>query len=130
MMRSHLRVWREQSVDPELHEDDRHFLLRQFRRRMQASGLLAIIGMMIPLGDVVRVFADSPGIFAAYWIIVLLLVMWMCMLAMGDMASTKAHTTVALNRIRAEQRQLEQEAAALKAKLSNGHDPSRGANSA
>ncbi len=129
MMRSHLRAWREQKVDPELHAEDRSFLKRRFRRRMQASGLLAIIGVMIPLGDVVRLSVKSPGIFAAYWIVVLLLVMWMFMLAIGDMALTNLHTTVALNRIRAEQRQLEQKAAALKAKLSNDHDPSPGASS-
>ena len=124
MLRSHKRVWEQQQADPELDEEDRSFLGRRYRRRMQASGLLTLIGLMLPLGDLVRVFAGAPGWFAAYWIVVLLLVMWLVMLAIGDLASTKVHTTIALNRIRAEQRKLEREAAALRAQLSNGHDQS------
>ncbi len=127
MLRSHMRAWKQQQDDPDLDDADRHFLHRRFRRRMKASGLLTLIGVMLPVGDVVRVFAGSPWWFALYWIVVLLLVMWLFLLAMGDMASTKVHTTVALNRIWAEQRKLEQEAAALRAQISNGHDQSNGA---
>ncbi len=127
MLRSHLRTWNRQQADPELDDEDRHFLQRRFRRRMQASGLLTLIGVMLPLGDVVRLFAGSPWWFAVYWIVVLILVMWLFVLALGDMALTKVHTTVALNRIRAEQRKLEKEAAALRAQMSNGHDQSNGA---
>jgi len=126
MMRSHARVWQEQKDDSELEDKDRLFLRRRYRRRMQASGLLTIIGVMLPVGDSIRLFLPAPEWFALYWIVVLLLVMWVFVLAIGDMASTKTHTTVALNRIRAQQRELEREAAALRGRRSNGQGRAHG----
>lgn len=118
MMRSHYKSWQRQKADTDLDEGDLTFFRRRYRRRMQASGLMALIGVLIPIGDSVERFDDAPGFFAVYWIVVLALVLWLILLAAGDLAATKAHSTVALNRIRKQQRQLEREAAALRERLS------------
>jgi hypothetical protein len=41
-------------------------------------------------------------------------------LAVGDLASTRTHTRDALNRLREQQRELEREAARLRARSTNG----------
>lgn len=127
MMRSHWLAWQKQQADPDLEEGDLKYLRRRYRRRMQASGLFTVVGVMIPLGDVVHWFGNRPGLFIAYWGVVLVLVMWMVLLALGDIASTKVHTTVSLNRIRAEQRKLEREAAALRSQIASDRTSSNGA---
>ncbi len=125
MMRSHSRAWQAQKTDAELDESEIRFFRRRFRRRMQASGMMALIGILLPIGDWVDLFRPAPGWFAAYWGMVLLLVMWLFLLAIGDMVSTRAHAAVALNRIKAQQRQLEQEAVALRKQASTGQNGSR-----
>ncbi len=125
MMRSHWLAWQAQKADGENDESDIRFLRRRFRRRMQASGMMALIGLLLPIGDWVDLFRPAPGWFAAYWGLVLLLVMWLFLLAIGDMVSTRAHAAVALNRIKAQQRQLEQEALALRKRTSSGHNGSQ-----
>lgn len=134
MMRSHWRAWQKQQSDSELNEADQKFLRRRFRRRMQASGLLVLIGIILPLGDFIlsEAMGDAGRMpklagFAAYVILVLLLAVWVVLLAVGDMASTKVHTTVSLNRIRAEQRKLEREAADLRSQIANDRRSSNGA---
>lgn len=134
MMRSHWRAWQKQQVDPEFDEADLRFFRRRFRRRIQASGLLTIIGVILPLGDFVLSGAvveagelAKLALFAAYVILLLLLSVWIVLLAIGDMASTKVHTTVSLNRIRAEQRKLEREAAALRSQIATDRTSSNGA---
>ncbi|MGD9855832.1 MAG: hypothetical protein AB7U20_12880 [Planctomycetaceae bacterium] len=124
MMRSHHRVWRAQKSDPELDAKDLLFFGRRYRRRMQASGMMALIGILLPIGDSVQLFLPAPGWFAVYWAIVLLLVMWLFVLAVSDMISTRAHSIIALHRLRAQQRELEREALALRRQLTPGRNGS------
>ena len=50
-MWSHIRSWRRTQHDPELEDrDERHYRV-QFRRRMQTSGMIVLISVLIPLGD-------------------------------------------------------------------------------
>src|SRR5688500_2568301 len=60
---------------------------RQLRRRLQVSGFLAVIGLLIPLGDVLPIFRKEPLLFVIYWFVVLGLVVWMVLLVLGDLAS-------------------------------------------
>ena len=122
LMRSHYRSWSQQQEDPELDERQRRHLQRRYRRRMQASGLLTLIGIMIPIGDIESVFGDQPVLFAVYWFAVIALVMWVALLALGDLAATRAHSQVDLRRIEQMQRELEQELAALRSRGENGRN--------
>ena len=122
LMRSHVRQWSQQQDDPELDERQRRHLHWRYRRRMQASGLLTLIGIMIPVGDIEALFGAEPVWFAVYWFVVIGLVIWVALLALGDLAVTRAHSQVDLKRLEQMQRELEQELATLKSRSSNGRE--------
>lgn len=120
VMRSHYYTWQRQKADPELDDRERRHLHRRFRRRLQATGLLVVIGILIPVGDIEMLFAGRPVLFAVHWFSVIGLVMWVGLLAVGDLASTRAHSRVSLHRLEQKQRELEREVAALQSRHSNG----------
>lgn len=122
MMRAHLKTRRNQLEDETLAEDDqeRIHLGRQFRRRMQASGLLVLIGALIAGGQ----FIDGkalPKLFTIYWLGVIVLTFWLILLAMGDWVSIANYSRVAQARLELHKQQLEAELERLKAKQGNGH---------
>lgn len=114
LIRSHLRTWRQRQSDPEIDPGDLLHYSGQFRRRMQASSLLGVIGLMIGAGDMLIPWPRFPRFFALYWGAILLLTGYLILLAMADALATAAHTRAALARIRAQRRQLERNAAELK----------------
>ncbi|MBW3540014.1 MAG: hypothetical protein KY476_07085 [Planctomycetes bacterium] len=121
MMRHHVIRWRTQKNDPELESGERQHYYARYRRRMQTSGLLALIGPLIVLSDPeILPWRKAPGWYGVYLVCLLCLVVWVILQAVGDMASTKAHSRVSLARIRREQRELEQKLAELKSRRSNG----------
>jgi ABC-type Fe3+ transport system permease subunit len=67
---------------------ERHFRRRQFRRRMQTSAMLGVLGAAIFVGQLMMLWVASPLFVAVYWSAVVLLVLWMLLLAMADMADT------------------------------------------
>ncbi len=81
---------------------------RQFRRRMQVSGMLAMIGVLIPLGDQMdQLFALRPLLFLLWVVFVFALVVWMVLMALGDWLSTLTYSEIAKARLRFERRSLE-----------------------
>lgn len=112
MLRSHQTTWRLQKADPELDGDDRAHYYRRYRRRMQTSGAIAALGILIPLGDAL-VWQLGPRASTFYWVAILGLVMWIIILALGDLTSTTSHSRVALARVHRKQRELEAQAAEL-----------------
>ena len=125
MMRRHSLAWREEKNDPGLEDTEREHFFRRYRRRMQTSAMIAVIGLMIPLGDVVlpRVFDREREVlvFGIYWGAVLLLTTWIIAMALADMLSASAHTRVALSRLRLKQRELEKQLDEVRRRGSNGH---------
>jgi hypothetical protein len=88
---------------------ERLFQLRRFRRRMQASGMLAVAAVALTVGMAIP--RDRyPSLFVFFWCGVMLLVVWMLLLAVGDAVSTSLHA----NRLRREHRI---ETARLKAEM-------------
>ncbi len=99
----------------------RTFLDRQLRRRLQVSGLLGIVGIMIPLGDQLeQFFRDRPGLFFVYWVAVLILVAWTVLMALGDWLSVSVYSNLADMQLQVEQHQLEEEVRRYRASQ-NGH---------
>ena len=85
----HLTVWREaQGAGLEIEELD--FRRRQFRRRMQTSIMLGLIGLALPIGNLISP-RQTPSLFVFYWWGVGLLVAWLGLLALGDAISTRQH---------------------------------------
>lgn len=124
MMRAHALAWRSQQSDSSLDDLDRKFFRVRCRRRLQTSGILVVLGILIAVGDLPFVWQLGPRVSTLVWCVVLLLTVWAVFLALGDMTSTRAHSRAALARVRRKQRDLNAELTRLQAKRSNGRPPS------
>lgn len=122
LMRWHHVAWRQQKHDPSLSDAERTHYFRRYRRRMQTSALLALLGLLMGVGDfaLTQLRAPAPWLFLIWIAAMLLLVLWIILLALGDMASTAVHSRRELTRVRQEQRALEQRLEDLKSRRSNG----------
>ncbi len=124
MIRTHIRTWRRYRDESSLAERELHFYFTQYRRRMQTSSIIALLGVLLFAGDVVlpRVLPkeDFAGLFGVYWIAVLCVTLWILALAWGDITAIRVHSKTVLNRHLKEQRKLEQQLVELKKQHSNG----------
>jgi hypothetical protein len=118
----HLRSWRAKQGDASLTPQEREHYHRQYRRRLQTSGIIVLLGILFPIGDPDGLvpWKGHPLGLTIYWFVVLALTLWVMLLAVGDLASTRTHTRDALQRLREQQRELEREAARLRARSTNG----------
>ncbi len=85
----HVRTWRRvrrEGADPA----ELRFGWRQFRRRMQASTMLGIVALAIPMGSLIP-YRERPSLFVFFWFGVAMLVIWVLVLAMLDMFATARH---------------------------------------
>lgn len=80
-------------------KDERNYLQHRARRRTQVAGMIILVGVMIPVGDSLISWKNAPGTFAVYWMIVIGLACWIGLLALGDMAATRAYMARELNRL-------------------------------
>ncbi|NOX55863.1 MAG: hypothetical protein GXP27_15755 [Planctomycetes bacterium] len=120
MITAHVRAWKRQRQDPALDDFDREHYRARYRRRLQTSGLIALLGLLIPLGDAPFLWRQGVRISTIFWLAILLLTVWIVLLAIGDIVATRTHARVALSRIRRKQRELESRADELKRRRSNG----------
>ncbi len=125
-MASHVRSWRRLQNDPALEDRDLAYLQRRYRRRMQMSAILAILGVLIGLGDVLLPFQKRhPVPVSLYWIGVLLLTGWLILLGLADLSSTIAYGRVELARVRQKRRELERQVIEFKHRHLENDDPER-----
>jgi hypothetical protein len=83
---------------------------RQFRRRMQVSVMLFATGVLIPGGDQLdKLFLRKPLLFFVWIGVVLGLVFWMVLMALGDWLTTLTYSEIAKAKLRFEQRELEEQ---------------------
>lgn len=82
----HVKAWREADHGG-LSARDYEFFRRQFRRRMQSSGMLGIIGLLI-LG---HLWVRDNSMLALYWTGVLGLLVWTVLLAASDFAASRVY---------------------------------------
>jgi hypothetical protein len=90
LMAWHVRVWR-RLRDSGLDAAGREFHRRQYRRRMQTSGMLGLLGVAIFLGQALMLWLTSALAILLYWLGVVGLVVWMILLALADMAATSVY---------------------------------------
>lgn len=96
--------------DAEVDESTRRLAQGQFRRRIQISVMLGMIGILIPLGDQLdQLFIRRPFLFFVWVALVFILTLWMVLMALGDWLSTFAYSAVTRTHLRHERRQLEEE---------------------
>ena len=109
MMRMHVGTWRAVDGDESREAHEVNYHRRQYRRRMQASGILGLLGIMILVGHFVRP-PMAALVVALYWATALLTVAWLLVLACFDAISTRLY----FGRMR---RRAESQEALRKAKL-------------
>jgi hypothetical protein len=90
-------------------DEARDFAHRRLRRRCRVSLLLGLVGVMIPVGDVLPIFHRSPRLFVIHWLSVLALVVIIILLALGDLASSLAFNRKAQAALHRERRSLQEE---------------------
>lgn len=115
MMWRHRAAWIRQQGDPEIEPGERVFLHGQYRRRMQASTMLLILGFMLHASNEFLIpWQKLPLLFFVYVVAMLVLVAWMVVLALGDMFAARLVHQAALDRLREQQRQLEHTAGQMR----------------
>lgn len=93
MIASHVRKRRKDAVSESLSDEERRFLDRQYRRRMQTSALTVTVGALIGLCGYLRPFRESPIFATCYVVVILGLACWLVLLALGDVAATRVHVS-------------------------------------
>ncbi len=83
----HIRAWR-RLQGTEIGAGERNFRRRQYRRRMQTSAMLGVLGVAIFIGQLLMIWTVSQLFLVIYWSGVVLLVFWVALLALLDMAAT------------------------------------------
>ena len=107
LLRSHRADWRRQQQ--EFIDDSRELrhLQARYRRRRQTSGLIAIVGLLIPIADLPIMWRNLGAMPATLlWIAIVSLCIWVGMLAIGDYATTRAHTRATLVRLKIHKQEL------------------------
>lgn len=122
MVVSHRRSWKKQQHDAEISDLDLGYYNRRYYRRLQTSGLLILIGILIAVGDTVIAWREAPGMFVAYWGLVLALAVWVILLALADLAATNHHSRTAIRAARQRHEELRAEIARLTASRSRNQD--------
>ena len=118
LLRIHFAAWKQHQADPGSDENDLRYYRSQLRRRVQTSGLIILLGLMIPTGDNIFIpWERFPKSFTLYWIAVLLLAAWIITLAMSDWVSSRFHARAArssLIELMRKQQELEEEVMRLR----------------
>jgi hypothetical protein len=122
LMYWHLRSWRgAQSAD--LAENELDFYRRQFRRRIQSSAMLAILAVLIFIGELLPLWISSRLFLIVYWAAALLLVLWVALLAVADFWATKYHYGQLREKCLIEQAKLHAEIRRVRSVRGNGKPP-------
>lgn len=118
MMGWHVRSWRE-ARRRQLDVIELAFRLRQFRRRMQIGGLLAGLGVSLPVGHWI-VLMQWTTLAVVYWGLFLLVLAWFVVLAMADFWTTKYHFGRLRDRCLLEQTRLQAQLRRIRSVRGNG----------
>lgn len=109
------RVWAQGGALLPESDPNRQYAARQLRRRLQVSAALLLLAVIIPAGDFLSEKDHQGVVYIAFLAIVVVLVMWIVLMAIGDYAITAAHTRVDMARLRRERQSLEAELARYQA---------------
>jgi hypothetical protein len=97
LMLTHWRSWNafRQQEQPQSEFD---FRRRQFRRRMQASGMIGIVGITLFIGvafflgrESLIPWFEDPVVIFVYWAAVVLITVWMVLMALVDIWASQRY---------------------------------------
>lgn len=114
LMWRHQSQWHSQRNAERLEPGELRFLHGQYRRRMQSSTLIAVLGVLLNASNEHLVaWQRAPVGFVVYVLLMLVLVVWIILLAMGDFLACQIVHRTALTRLREQQARLENAAIEL-----------------
>ena len=83
------------------------FYATRYRRRRQTSGLITLVGLMIVLADLPNVWNQAGPLLATIlWMAIGCVCLWISLLAIGDLMTTRAHVRASVARLKAHKDQL------------------------
>ena len=127
LMLWHVRTWRRMRDRPDPPDaKEAEYRWRQFRRRMQSMVLLALSAVALLVGHWINPERVSPLVFSVYWGGVILLVVWVGLLAVADMISTKSYFARVHERQLIEKAKLQAELRRVQAAHGNGQSGGNG----
>jgi hypothetical protein len=100
----HVKSWREADHGG-LGENEHRFHARRYRRRVQASAMVGVIGLLL-LGEL---WLKDPRVMVLYWSGVVLLLVWLLLLAASDWLASRVHFRTHLDRLQQERNLLKAE---------------------
>jgi hypothetical protein len=83
----HVRSWRSEQQE---HGAELDFARRKFRRRVQTTGMLALLAVGLCLGQLIP-RNERPTLFVVFRFAMLLILAWMVLLALGDLTVSRQH---------------------------------------
>lgn len=121
-LRRHRRTWKARQSDPTISDEERTYYARQHRRRMLTSGLIAALGVLIPIGDFLFERKPAPAALPLtfFWIGVLLIVLWVLLLGVIDLFATGLHAKDAMSQVNAEKAALERQLEEIRRAMREG----------
>ncbi|MEC7557736.1 MAG: hypothetical protein VYA32_11185 [Planctomycetota bacterium] len=128
MIRSHRRAWARQQGEAGLSREDRTRLFLRYRRRLQMSGMIAVLGVMLGVGDAL-IWDQGLLVATVYWVVVIGLGVWLLLLGIADLASVRIGSRDArdeLRQISEKRKELEAELEEMQRRRSNGEARSNG----
>ena len=92
LIRAHQRAWQTlQQQRRQLEPNEYDFRRRQLRRRSQSSAMLGLVGIGMLIGRLLIVWRAPPLVVVVFWVGVMALVVWLALLAVADIVSTRLH---------------------------------------
>ncbi len=115
----HAKTWRvgQLATDPQ----EREYRRRQYRRRMQTSGLLAVAAVALAVGQWIPKTAPK-AVHVVFWAGVVLLVMWIILLAIADMVAIYRYYGRLRTDYLIQRAQLQSQLRRIQSARGNGHD--------
>ena len=108
LMWRHQAVWNRQQIDQQIEAGERRFLQRQYRRRMQSSAMIVVLGGMLHASNEHLVaWQQAPAAFFVYIFVMLILVAWIVALALADFLAAQIVHQTALSRLQEQRQELE-----------------------
>ena len=86
---------------------------------MQTSGMVILIGILVPVGDVF-VCSWGPVVASVFWLGVLFLALWVGVQALGDFTSVQSYSRAAMSRVNTQRQQAEAELSEYRRRKANG----------
>lgn len=107
LLATHISSW-QRAQRAQLDPTELNFRWRQFRRRVQATSLIVLLGILLGTGQLID-GATRPRLFVGFWLSVLLLTLWVLLLAAGDALATYGFASRMRQRQQAEKLRLQWE---------------------